>query len=126
GGERSFARGGYRASTLESLLPVSSEPAALDEPASVVFAVDKSGSMGEGSGGVDRFQLAQRAVLETARGLGPRDSLGLLVFDVAPRVLIPLGPAAAGTATLERDWNATTNGGTRLAPALEAAIAELE
>ena len=126
GGERSFARGGYRGSALESVLPVLSEPAALDQPASIVFAVDKSGSMGQGSGGVDRFQLAQRAVLETARGLTERDSLGLVVFDVAPRVLIPLGPALAGTRALERDWQASPNGGTRLVPALEAAATELE
>lgn len=126
GGERSFARGGYRRSALESILPVSSEPAALDQPASIVFAVDKSGSMGQGSGGVDRFQLAQRAVLETARDLTERDSLGLVVFDVAPRVLIPLGPAAAGRLALGRDWQASPNGGTKLAPALEAAIDELE
>ena len=78
GGERSFARGGYRESALESVLPVSSEPAALDQPVSIVFVVDKSGSMGQGSGGVDRFQMAQRAVLETARGLTQRDSLGLV------------------------------------------------
>jgi Ca-activated chloride channel family protein len=126
GGERSFARGGYRESTLESVLPVSSEPAALDQPASIVFVVDKSGSMGKGSGGVDRFQLAQRAVLETARGLTARDSLGLVVFDVTPRVLIPLGPAPAAMLALERDWQASPNGGTKLGPALEAAIAQLE
>jgi Ca-activated chloride channel homolog len=126
GGERSFGRGGYRGSVLESVLPLLSEPPALDQPASVVFAVDKSGSMGRGSGGVDRFQLAQRAVLEAALGLGERDSLGLLVFDVEPRVLIPLGPARAATAMLERAWPATPMGGTRLAPALDAAIGELE
>lgn len=126
GGERSFARGGYRASVLESVLPVVSEPAALDEPVSIVFAVDKSGSMGQGSGGVDRFQLAQRAVLETARTLTERDALGLLVFDVAPRLLIPLGPVGAGQLTLAQPWPASPNGGTRLAPALEAAMAELE
>lgn len=126
GGERSFARGGYRDSTLESLLPVRAEPPALGQPTAVVFAVDKSGSMGEGSAGVDRFQLAQRAVLETARGLGTGDALGLLVFDAAPRVLIPLGPAAAALPTLERDWAASPHGGTRLAPALLAAIDELE
>lgn len=126
GGERSFARGGYRQSALESVLPVSSEPAVLDQPASIVFAVDKSGSMGQGSGGVNRFQLAQRAVLETARSLTERDSLGLLVFDVAPRVLIPLGPARAGASALARDWQASPHGGTKLAPALEAAIDELE
>lgn len=126
GGERSFARGGYRHSVLESVLPVLSEPAALDQPAAIVFAVDKSGSMGQGSGGVDRFQLAQRAVQETARGLGERDALGLVVFDVAPRVLVPLGPAAAGTRALELDWRTSPNGGTRLAPAFDAAIGELE
>lgn len=126
GGERSFARGGYRGSVLETVLPVVSEPAVLDEPASIVFAVDKSGSMGQGSAGVDRFQLAQRAVLETARGLPERDALGLLVFDVAPRVLIPLGSVAAGSLALARPWPVSPNGGTRLAPALEAALVELE
>ncbi len=49
-----------------------------------------------------------------------------MVFDVAPRVLIPLGPAPAGTLALERDWQASPNGGTKLAPALETAIGELE
>ena len=126
GGERSFARGGYRGSTLEQVLPLASEPAALDQPVSIVFAVDKSGSMGLGSGGVDRFALAQRAVLETARDLGARDALGLVVFDVAPRVLIPLAPAPAGNLALARDWQASPGGGTKLAPALEAAIRELE
>jgi hypothetical protein len=126
GGERSFARGGYRGSALETVLPVLSEPPALDQSAAVMFAVDKSGSMGQGSGGVDRFQFAQRAVLEAARGLGASDQLGLIVFDVMPRVLIPLGPAPAGAAVLARDWSASPNGGTQLAPALEAAITELE
>jgi len=126
GGERSFARGGYRASSLESVLPVLSEPAALDQPVSVVFAVDKSGSMGRGSGGVDRFALARRAVLETARSLTERDALGLVVFDVVPRVLVPLGPAADGALALARDWRAQPQGGTKLAPALELAITELE
>lgn len=126
GGERSFARGGYRDSALESVLPLLSQPASLDQPVSIVFVVDKSGSMGQGSGGVDRFALAQRAVLETARDLTERDSLGLVVFDVAPRVLIPLAPARTGTLALARDWHATPNGGTRLAPALATAIDQLE
>jgi Mg-chelatase subunit ChlD len=126
GGDRSFARGGYRQSGLESVSPVLSEPAVLDQPLSVVFLVDKSGSMGQGSGGVDRFRLAQRAVLESARGLSERDALGLVVFDVEPRVLIPLGPARAGTIALERDWQATPRGGTKLAPALGTAIEQLE
>lgn len=126
GGERSFARGGYRDSVLESVLPVLSEPAALQPAVAMVFAVDKSGSMGQASDGVDRLQWAQRAVVDTARGLGERDSLGLVVFDVEPRVLLPLTPAPAARQALERDWPVQARGGTRLAPALEAAIAELE
>lgn len=126
GGERSFAGGGYRDSALEAILPVLAEPGALDQPAAVVFAVDKSGSMGQGTGGVDRFQFAQRGVLEAARGLAGRDSVGLLVFDAAPQVLLPLAPASAALPMLARPWPARPNGGTRLAPALDAAIGLLE
>jgi len=95
-------------------------------PVRLAFIFDKSGSMGEGSGGIDRFALAQRAVLETARSLGVHDELGLAVFDVAPRVLLPLAPAAQGLAALANPWPATPHGGTRLAPAIDAAAAELE
>lgn len=126
GGERSFARGGYRESVLEPVLPVLSEPAALDQPASIVFAVDKSGSMGEGSGGVDRLSLAQRAVLETARTLAARDSAGLVVFDVEPRVLLPISPAGEAREMLAGSWPVQARGGTRLAPAIELAAEQLE
>jgi len=126
GGERSFARGGYRESVLESVLPVLSEPAALDQPASVVFAVDKSGSMGEGSGGVNRLSLAQRAVLETASTLSARDSAGVVVFDVEPRVLLPLAPAAEVLPSLSAAWPVQARGGTSLAPAIERAAEQLE
>jgi hypothetical protein len=126
GGERSFARGGYRESVLESVLPVLSEPAALDQPASVVFAVDKSGSMGEGSGGVNRLSLAQRAVLETAQTLAAGDSAGVVVFDVEPRLLLPLAPAAEARRALAGSWPVQARGGTSLAPAIELAAGQLE
>jgi hypothetical protein len=126
GGERAFSRGGYRESTLESVLPVLSEPASLEPPAHVVFAVDKSGSMGEGSRGVDRLSLAERAVLETLGTLGTRDSAGVVAFDVEPRLLEPLAPANAVRRALGGEWPITARGGTRLAPAIELAAAQLE
>lgn len=126
GGERAFARGGYRDSTLESVLPVISEPASLDPPVHVVFAVDKSGSMGEGSRGVDRLSLAERAVIETLDTLGPRDSAGVLVFDIEPRLLEPLTPAHTVKRSLSGGWPVTARGGTRLAPAIELAAKQLE
>jgi Mg-chelatase subunit ChlD len=126
GGERAFSRGGYRDSTLESMLPVLSEPASLEPPVHVVFAVDKSGSMGEGSRGVDRLSLAERAVLETLGTLGVRDTAGVVAFDVEPRLLEPLAPANAVRRALGSEWPIIARGGTRLAPAIELAAAQLE
>jgi Ca-activated chloride channel family protein len=126
GGERAFARGGYRDSTLESVLPVISEPASLDPPVHVVFAIDKSGSMGEGSRGVDRLSLAERAVLDTLDALGARDTAGVVAFDVEPRLLEALGPAPVVKQALAGGWPIAARGGTRLAPAIELAAGQLE
>ncbi len=126
GGERSFAAGSYRESRLESLLPVLSRPAALGDAAALAFVVDKSGSMGASAAGVDRFRLAQRAVVETASALTARDSASLVVFDVATRELIPLVGAAQFKQAVAAPWAAQPRGGTRIAPAIEKAVAQLE
>ena len=124
GGEHAYAAGSYRGSALERALPVLSEPLALADSASVVFAVDKSGSMGEGSAGVDRFALAREAVLGTLDGLSAQDSAAVVLFDAEARILLPMRDAAAAKRELSRDWAARAAGGTRLRPALEAALEE--
>jgi uncharacterized protein with von Willebrand factor type A (vWA) domain len=121
GGPESFGSGGYRDSPLESILPVLSEPAALESPASVVFVVDKSGSMGRSSLAVDRLAHARAAVIETARTLAGQDRAALITFDTKPHVLVPLGSAAEARAALSRPWPVSARGGTLVAPALEAA-----
>lgn len=125
GGPRSFAAGGYRDSKLEALLPVQSRPAALGDAAAVAFVVDKSGSMGTAAGGVDRFRLAQRAVVETAATLTDRDAAGVIVFDVEAREVLPLEAAASFRGNVVDPWPAQPRGGTRLRPALELAIERL-
>ena len=125
GGPRSFAAGGYRDSKLEALLPVQSRPAALGDAVAVAFVVDKSGSMGTAAGGVDRFRLAQRAVVETAATLTDRDAAGVIVFDVAAREVLPMLPAAEFRRDVLAPWPAQPRGGTRLRPALELAIERL-
>ena len=122
GGERSFAAGGYRGSTLESILPLLSEPPATTQALRLVFLVDKSGSMGEGRTGSARFAQARRAVLATAATLDAQDEVALWTFDAEPRLLLPPTPAPAATQALDRDWPVGPGGGTRLAPALQAAI----
>ncbi len=126
GGPRSFAAGMYRDSPLEPVLPVASRPSGLGDSVAIAFVVDKSGSMGATSAGVDRFRLAQRAVIETAGTLGERDSAALIVFDAESRELLPLQSAAGFRATVARPWPAQPRGGTRLSPALEAALRQLE
>ena len=126
GGAQSFAAGSYGDSRLESLLPVLSRPSGLGDATALVFVVDKSGSMGATSAGVDRFRLAQRAVIETATMLTDRDSAALVAFDAEPRTLLPLQGAQAFREAVARPWPAQPKGGTRIAPALEAAVAQLE
>lgn len=122
GGERSFAAGGYRGSTLESILPLRSEPPASTQALRLVFLVDKSGSMGEGRTGSARFAQARRAVLATAATLEAQDEVALWAFDAEPRLLLPPTPAPAAARALDRDWQVGPGGGTHLAPALQAAI----
>ena len=126
GGPQSFAAGSYADSKLESLLPVLSRPSGLGDATAVVFVVDKSGSMGATSAGVDRLRLAQRAVIETATMLTERDSAALVAFDAEPRILLSLQAARAFREAVARPWPAQPQGGTRIAPALEAALAQLE
>ena len=126
GGGQSFAGGSYGDSQLESLLPVLSKPAGLGDATAIVFVVDKSGSMGATSTGVDRFRLAQRAVIATATMLTDRDSAALVAFDAEPRALLPLQGAQAFREAVAQPWPAQPKGGTRMAPALEAALVQLE
>lgn len=118
GGPHAFARGGYRHSALEALLPVASEPGAADRTQAVAFVVDKSGSMGRNSAGVDRLSTAREAVIVAARDLSPRDELMLVAFDVAPHLLVPLAPYRTARAALEAPWPVRAAGGTRIGPAL--------
>jgi Ca-activated chloride channel homolog len=126
GGRRSFAAGAYVQSPLETLLPVRSRPAALGDAAAWAFVVDKSGSMGASAAGIDRFRLAQRAVVETAATLADRDSAALVVFDVTARTLVPLQPAPGFRQAVASPWAAQPRGGTRASPAIEMAVAQLE
>jgi von Willebrand factor type A domain len=125
GGPHAFARGGYRHSALEALLPVVSESGAADRTQAVAFLIDKSGSMGRTSAGVDRLSVARQAVILAARDLSPGDEVALIAFDAAPRLLVPLAPYRSARAALEGAWPVRAAGGTRIAPALAYAAGRL-
>jgi uncharacterized protein YegL len=82
--------------------------------------------MGASAAGVDRFDLAQRAVIESAATLSARDSGVVIVFDVEAREIVPLQEAAEFRRAIAAPWPARPRGGTRLAPALDLAVDRLE
>ncbi len=123
GGPNSFGRGGYRHSELEDILPVVAEGGDTRSAASVLFLLDKSGSMDLRGGAAGGFAMARRAVLETLKGLWRQDRVGIIVFDAEAREVLPLGPRADPERAL--DLALAPAGGTRLAPALEMALERL-
>lgn len=125
GGPQAFAAGGYRHSTLEELLPVIAEPGEPQPPAALLFVLDTSGSMDRDEGGPSRLALARQAMFETARRLQSRDAVGLLEFAAEPRMALPLAVQGNPAEALRRAANRASSGGTRLAPALHAAVAQL-
>ncbi len=93
GGKRSFARGGYRESPLEPILPVSMDLKREHRKlnASVVIVLDRSGSMAANvRGGKTKMDLANIASIEAIKTLLPGDEVGVLAVNTAPDVVSPL------------------------------------
>jgi hypothetical protein len=126
GGPRAFGLGGYRASTLESLLPVVSEPPANESPASIMFLIDVSGSMEGGGLAARRLQIARQAVLETTSAMRPTDRIGLMTFAIDPTVLLLPEARVDHVQSITENWPRQASGGTRLLPSLQLAIDTLQ
>jgi Mg-chelatase subunit ChlD/CheY-like chemotaxis protein len=83
GGSQSFGAGGYFRTPLERVLPVDMRPPArLEMPhVALLFVIDKSGSMGAGSEGSTKLDLAKAAAIAAADIMNPTDQVGILAFD---------------------------------------------
>lgn len=125
GGTNSFSAGGYRRSELEDLLPVTAEASQPEEPASVLFLIDKSGSMDRKENGLRHFSYARKAVVETARSLKDADTVGLLWFDTKPHPVLPIAARNNPSWHIAQNWTIRPSGGTRLLRALEEAVDQL-
>jgi uncharacterized membrane protein len=95
GGERAYGPGGYAGTPLEELLPVRMDlrNGVVNPPVSLVFAIDKSGSMAEsgsgGTGGVTKMDLAKEAAFRAIKLLQPQDEIGIVAFDGSAAVVAP-------------------------------------
>ncbi|MBE3098140.1 MAG: VWA domain-containing protein [Planctomycetes bacterium] len=122
GGDAAFGAGGYGQSPLEDLLPVSSRMGRRP-PLQIVFVIDSSGSMNEVADGFTKLTHAKSAVLDLGSALGPDDRAGIVAFAGEPRVASPLVPADAWELRRERLVAMEAGGGTRITPAVAAALA---
>ncbi len=124
GGDSAFAAGGYADSPIETILPVTSR---LRErrPLELVLVVDSSGSMNEAAGELRKLTLAKQAVLALRPALAEADRVAVVAFAGEPRIASPLVPVSAWETLRQRLLEIEAGGGTRITPAVEAAISLL-
>ena len=90
-------------------------------PVNVSFVLDRSGSMkGEK---IDRVRRATARAIDL---LDSQDILSVVIFDHRTEVLIPAEPARNPESLKQRVASIKDNGGTKIAPAVERGLAEIE
>ncbi len=124
GGRNSFGLGGYARSGLEPLLPVKSDPEDRP-PIQLAVVLDRSASMSESVRGGTKLRLAQDAVLSVVALLNDDDRVSLVAFNHEHQTVA----ADVGAEHWERLrlplLKLEARGGTRMGPALRAALAAL-
>lgn len=87
----------------------------------VSFVLDRSGSMkGE------KIDRVRRAVARAIDMLGPQDIASVVIFDHRTEVLIPAAPVTDPNSLKDRVSRIRDSGGTRIAPAVERGIREIQ
>lgn len=129
GGDKSFGNGGYMATPLEDLAPVTMDVTDKAKVVScaIVFVIDKSGSMSENSTDFenDRMQkinLAKEAVIASIGLLFPKDLVGVIAFDSDAKWIVPMVNATDKGSIQEKVSELFASGGTSMYGALEEAF----
>ncbi|KKC35916.1 hypothetical protein WH87_15225 [Devosia epidermidihirudinis] len=121
GGPNSFGPGGYLETPLERASPLSSRVPRDAPEATLVFVLDRSGSMQQPVGNGTRLDIAKQATLAAVRLLNRNSEVGVIVFDSEATAVLPLqridDPQVVATALS----NVDPGGGTSVYPGLEAA-----
>lgn len=129
GGVQSFGAGGWKATPIEPILPVTLDvPERLVLPtAAVVLIIDSSGSMGRGVSGTDRNQqqIANQGAVAALRTLDVRDLVGVIRFDNRAEWVVDLQANNKPAETAEAILDIAPSGGTNLPPAMEMAFDSL-
>ena len=121
GGETSFGPGGYLRTPLDTLSPLSSQVPQEAPEVTMLFLVDRSGSMQQVVGETTRMGIAKEATVSAMELLGPGSQVGVVVYDAVAQVLVPLTPIEELERVRAEVETVRANGGTALHPALLAA-----
>lgn len=124
GGDRSFGAGGYFATPVERLLPVTMDvKSTVKIPTlSVVFVLDRSGSMGSSSHGEEKIEIAKSAAMSSIALLNPLDRVGVLAFDDASEWIVPPSEVGNRQPISEKLRALGAGGSTDLVRALHEAV----
>lgn len=126
GGPNTFGPGGYIATPLERMSPLSSKIPRQAPQVAMLFVLDRSGSMQQSVGDVSRLGIAKKATLEALRLLNPQSLTGVVVFDTKATTVAALQPASDSSALSAALSQVQAAGGTALYPALVEALGQLQ
>jgi hypothetical protein len=92
GGDKSYERGGYHNTQIETLLPViaTEPPEKKRRELALIFLIDISESTGYGLGGVTKVSTEKAVAINIIKQLDDNDMLGAIAFNVGAYTISPL------------------------------------
>jgi uncharacterized membrane protein len=122
GGDETYAAGAYRGTRLAEMLPVNVELSSKKvlPPGALMLVIDRSGSMAG-----DKLEMAKEAAAAAVKALAPNDYVGVIAFDDAPQIVVPIQKAEKYEDIIQRILSIGTGGGTAMYPPMEAAYGML-